>query len=91
MKQATTILIAAGALLVGGIATAAFMNNRDRQPDSVLATPADAALAADDAAPGEAGRRQNAPPTPSTRCSDETDSVGAHETPPAPPMTPSAR
>ena len=53
MKQATTILIAAGALLVGGIATAAFMNNRDRQPDSVLATPADAALAADDAAPGE--------------------------------------
>ena len=53
MKQATTILIAAGALLVGGIATAAFMNNRDRQPASVLATPADAALAADDAAPGE--------------------------------------
>ncbi len=29
MKQASTILIAAGALLVGGIATAAFMNNRD--------------------------------------------------------------
>lgn len=32
MKQATTILIAAGALLVGGIATAAFMNNRNPHP-----------------------------------------------------------
>jgi len=55
MKQASTVLIAAGALLVGGIATAAFMNNRDKQPEPVVAeTPADPALAADDAvAPGE--------------------------------------
>ena len=52
MKQATTVLIAAGALLVGGIATAAFMNNRDRQPEPVVAPAlADPALAADDAAP----------------------------------------
>ncbi|MBN8225047.1 MAG: glycine zipper 2TM domain-containing protein [Xanthomonadales bacterium] len=54
MKQATTILIAAGALLVGGIATAAFMNNRNPHPEPVVApapTPApDAALAVDDAA-----------------------------------------
>jgi uncharacterized protein YcfJ len=49
MKQATTVLIAAGALLVGGIATAAYMNNRDKQPDAIVA-PADPALAADDAA-----------------------------------------
>lgn len=48
MKQATTVLIAAGALLVGGIATAAFMNNRDAAPDPIVA-PADPALAADDA------------------------------------------
>ena len=54
MKQATTVLIAAGALLVGGIATAAFMNNRDRQPEPVVApapVATDPALAADDAAP----------------------------------------
>jgi uncharacterized protein YcfJ len=52
MKQATTVLIAAGALLVGGIATAAFMNNRDRQPEPVVApAPLDPALATDDAAP----------------------------------------
>ena len=51
MKQATTVLIAAGALLVGGIATAAFMNNRDRQPEPVLApAAADPSLAAGDAA-----------------------------------------
>jgi uncharacterized protein YcfJ len=30
-SNTTTILVAAGALLVGGIATAAFMNNRDKQ------------------------------------------------------------
>jgi len=40
MKQATTVLIAAGALLVGGIATAAYMNNRDASPDVALTTPA---------------------------------------------------
>lgn len=38
MKQATTVLIAAGALLVGGIATAAYMNNRDVAPNAVAAT-----------------------------------------------------
>ncbi|AKC87821.1 glycine zipper 2TM domain-containing protein [Pseudoxanthomonas suwonensis] len=52
MKQASTILIAAGALLVGGIATAAFMNNRNKQPEPVVAPAlADPALAADDAPP----------------------------------------
>ena len=41
MKQATTVLIAAGALLVGGIATAAYMNNRDSSPDvAAVTTPA---------------------------------------------------
>ncbi|HET6397864.1 MAG TPA: glycine zipper 2TM domain-containing protein [Pseudoxanthomonas sp.] len=50
MKQATTVLVAVGALLVGGIATAAFMNNRDSRPDAVLATdPSDPSLALDDA------------------------------------------
>lgn len=53
MKQATTVLIAAGALLVGGIATAAFMNNRNAPPEPVVvpaAAPAqaDPALAAAD-------------------------------------------
>ncbi len=50
MKSTTsTILIAAGALLVGGVATAAFMNNRNPQPaDSAIA--ADSSLALDDAA-----------------------------------------
>lgn len=38
MKQATTVLIAAGALLVGGIATAAYMNNRDAGPGPVAVT-----------------------------------------------------
>lgn len=52
MKQATTVLIAAGALLVGGIATAAFMNNRGAQPEPVtVAMPADPELVADDAPP----------------------------------------
>jgi len=37
MKQATTVLIAAGALLVGGIATAAYMNNRGDAPGPVSA------------------------------------------------------
>jgi len=54
MKNASTILIAAGALLVGGIATAAFMNNRDRAAEhaSAVAAPAELAppqLQADDA------------------------------------------
>ena len=58
MKQATTILIAAGALLVGGIATAAFMNNRNPAPEPVVAsapepTP-DASLLVDDAADASA-------------------------------------
>jgi len=44
MKQASTVLIAVGALLVGGIATAAFMHNRDRQPDP-QAPPVEASLA----------------------------------------------
>ncbi|WP_287999954.1 glycine zipper 2TM domain-containing protein [Pseudoxanthomonas sp.] len=52
MKQASTILIAAGALLVGGIATAAYMNNRDRQPDPVAAETAP--LAADEATASDA-------------------------------------
>ena len=56
MKQTTTILIAAGALLVGGIATAAFMNSRTPAPAPVVAAaPApesspDATLVAEDAA-----------------------------------------
>jgi len=33
----TTVLVAAGALLVGGIATAAFMKSGDRSPDSISA------------------------------------------------------
>ncbi len=37
MKQASTVLIAVGALLVGGIATAAFMHNRDRQAEPATA------------------------------------------------------
>jgi len=55
MKQATTVLIAAGALLVGGLATAAFMNSRNPQPEPVAApapAPApepDTSLVADDA------------------------------------------
>jgi uncharacterized protein YcfJ len=48
MKQATTVLIAAGALLVGGIATAAFMNNRG-QPEPMVTGASDPALLADDA------------------------------------------
>ena len=58
MKQATTVLIAVGALLAGGIATAAFMNNRNAQPEPVVA-PATAPeptpeLAADDAPAADA-------------------------------------
>jgi len=40
MKQATTVLIAAGALLVGGIATAAYMNNRGDAPAPAAAVTA---------------------------------------------------
>jgi uncharacterized protein YcfJ len=39
MKNASTLLIATGALLVGGIATAAFMNSRDRQPEVATVEP----------------------------------------------------
>ena len=49
----TTILIAAGALLVGGVATAAFMNHQNKDPDPITAgieQPADADLLNDDAA-----------------------------------------
>ena len=62
MKQATTILIAAGALLVGGIATAAFMNNRDSRPDVVASTQGlDPSLAADDAPALEADELEATP------------------------------
>ena len=47
MKSTTTILVATGALLFGGIATAAYMNNRDRPVESVSSTaglPVDAAI-----------------------------------------------
>ena len=57
----TTILIAAGALLVGGVATAAFMNNRNPSAETGIAT--DPALALDDAAANgqiEAGALQYA-------------------------------
>ncbi|HBK47084.1 MAG TPA: hypothetical protein DDZ67_11755 [Xanthomonadaceae bacterium] len=54
-SNTTTILVAAGALLVGGVATAAFMNNRSKSDDFV--TPSaesrpllDNSLSADDAA-----------------------------------------
>lgn len=54
-SNTTTILVAAGALLVGGVATAAFMNNRGKSEDFVTPSsevrPAlDNSLAADDAA-----------------------------------------
>lgn len=52
MKQASTVLIAVGALLVGGIATAAFMHNRDRQ--------AEPAPAAAGTAPGGLGSGDDA-------------------------------
>src|SRR5690606_5408773 len=53
MKQATTVLIAAGALLVGGIATAAYMNNRDGGSDvaAITAPAQDGDVAASDALP----------------------------------------
>ena len=55
MKSTTTILVATGALLFGGIATAAYMNNRDKPVESVpstavLAVDASTATALDDAA-----------------------------------------
>ena len=37
-NNTTTILIATGALLFGGIATAAYMNNRDKPAEFVNAT-----------------------------------------------------
>lgn len=54
-SNTTTILVAAGALLVGGVATAAFMNNHGKSEDFVTPSsevrPAlDNALSADDAA-----------------------------------------
>ncbi|KAF1689129.1 glycine zipper 2TM domain-containing protein [Pseudoxanthomonas taiwanensis] len=55
MKQATTALVAVGALLVGGIATAAFINNRDKgtEPAALAPPSAEAGLAVDDAASGD--------------------------------------
>ena len=50
MKQASTILIATGALLVGGIATAAYMNNRDSQPQAGAGSALTAPLAGTDEA-----------------------------------------
>ncbi|WP_024868789.1 glycine zipper 2TM domain-containing protein [Pseudoxanthomonas suwonensis] len=62
MKQATTVLIAAGALLVGGIATAAFMNSRDRQPEAAIEAPVqDPSLVQDDVAPGTGDELETAP------------------------------
>ena len=54
MKSTTTILVATGALLFGGIATAAYMNNRDKPAEFVSATTglpveADTSTALDDA------------------------------------------
>jgi uncharacterized protein YcfJ len=66
MKNATTLLIAAGALLVGGVATAAYMNNRsanDTVPAQVEAAAEPAPVAADAAVkndPMEAGALQYA-------------------------------
>lgn len=62
----TTILVAAGALLVGGVATAAYMNSRSSQPAAPAAVapveaPLDAgATALDDAAPVDAQIPANA-------------------------------
>ena len=57
-SNTTTILVAAGALLVGGIATAAFMSNRDKgvaAPATEAGTPVlDSTAQADDAAAGAA-------------------------------------
>jgi len=38
-SNTTTILVAAGALLVGGVATAAFMKSGDRSPEPITAAP----------------------------------------------------
>lgn len=60
----TTVLVAVGALLVGGVATAAYMNNRSSQPGAPVAAseaPLDVgATALDDAAPGNAEIPTNA-------------------------------
>lgn len=56
----TTVLVAAGALLVGGMATAAFMKGNDRAPDTLTGSPATAAqddvgaVVADDGARSDA-------------------------------------
>jgi uncharacterized protein YcfJ len=48
-SNTTTILVAVGALLVGGVATAAFLKGGDKSPaDSGLVTAADGTLVADD-------------------------------------------
>ena len=51
-SNTTTILVAVGALLVGGVATAAFLKGGDKSPadQNGLVTAADGALVADDAA-----------------------------------------
>ena len=51
-SNTTTILVAVGALLVGGVATAAFLKGGDKSPTAQdgLVTAADGALVADDAA-----------------------------------------
>lgn len=50
-SNTTTILVAVGALLVGGVATAAFLKGGDKGPaDGGLVTAADGSLVADDAA-----------------------------------------
>lgn len=51
-SNTTTILVAVGALLVGGVATAAFLKGGDKSPiaQDGLVTAADGALVADDAA-----------------------------------------
>ena len=53
-SNTTTILVAVGALLVGGVATAAFLKGGDRSPAEAngLVTAADGTLVADDAATG---------------------------------------
>jgi uncharacterized protein YcfJ len=51
-SNTTTILVAAGALLVGGVATAAFMNNRGKS-DDVIATSAETRPLLDNAPDGD--------------------------------------
>ena len=51
-SNTTTILIATGALLFGGIATAAYMNNRDQPAEFVSAANGEAAIGSDTALDG---------------------------------------